>query len=158
MNTAIKDLSQLLTAKPLRELDIERIKKNIPHRYPFLFVDKVKIIEDKKYGVGIKNVNANEPYFKGHFPQKPIMPGVLILETMAQTCAAMMMEYPEYKNKIAFFMGIEKAKFRRAVVPGDKLEIACEILRHGAMGKCKFNAYISGQLCAEAQLSFIMEG
>ncbi|HUT86319.1 MAG TPA: 3-hydroxyacyl-ACP dehydratase FabZ [Elusimicrobiales bacterium] len=158
MTVKEKDLSKLLTQQPVKELDTAQIMQTIPHRYPFLLIDKLKIIEDKKYAVGIKCVTVNEPFFKGHFPSKPVMPAVLILESMAQSCAAMMMTYPEYKNKIAYFMAIEKAKFRKPVFPGSVIETALEILRHGTMGKCRFASYVNKELVAQAQMSFVLEG
>lgn len=154
----IENLKKLLTAVPIKELDTEQIMQTIPHREPFLFIDKLKIIEDKKYAVGIKYIKPNESFFKGHFPLKPIFPAVLILEVMAQTCGALMLSYPEYKGRIAFFMGIEKAKFRKPVLPGNILQTALEILRHGAMGKCRACAYVDGKTVAEAQMSFVLDG
>ncbi len=144
--------------KPVRVLNSEEITKIIPHRYPFLMIDKVEIIEENKKGLGIKCVSANELYFHGHFPEKPIMPGVLILEAMAQTSAAMMMGLPEMKGKFAYFAGINKAKFRRQVVPGDTLILSVEILKiKSKIGKVKGEAYVGDELACEADLIFAID-
>lgn len=137
---------------PVRVLECEEIIKIIPHRYPFLLVDKVEIMEENKFGIGTKCVTVNELYFQGHFPHKPVMPGVLILEAMAQTAAAMMMSLPENKGKIAYIAGINKAKFRRQVIPGDVLKMHIEIIRFkGKIGRLKGQTYVDGQPAAEAE-------
>ncbi len=136
-------------------VDIEDIKKILPHRYPFLLVDR--IVEMDKYTriVGIKNVSINEPFFMGHFPQRPVMPGVLIIEAMAQTAGVLTLQRPDTRGKLAYFMVIDKAKFRRAVVPGDQLRLEIDVLRFGTkVGKVKGTATVEGEVAAEAELTF----
>jgi 3-hydroxyacyl-[acyl-carrier-protein] dehydratase len=138
--------------KPVRTISCEEILTIIPHRYPFLLVDKVEIVEENKSCVGTKCVTANELYFHGHFPSKPILPGVLILEAMAQTAASMMMSAPEMKGHFAYIAGINKAKFRRLVVPGDVLKLYVETIRFkGKIGKLRGTAYVGGEMAAEAE-------
>jgi beta-hydroxyacyl-ACP dehydratase FabZ len=137
---------------PVRTISCEEILKIIPHRYPFLLVDKVEIIVENKSCVGTKCVTANELYFHGHFPAKPVMPGVLILEAMAQTAASMMMSMPETRGHFAYIAGINRAKFRRLVVPGDVLKLFVETLRFkGKIGKLQGAAYVGQELAAEAE-------
>ena len=136
-------------------LDFDALKKAIPHRFPFLLIDKVTITDPEKSAVGIKNVSGNEPFFQGHFPEKAIMPGVLIVEALAQVACALFLSRPENKNKLAFFMGMEEIKFRKPVVPGDRLELKIEILKmRDRFGKAKGEAFVEGQLVAEAVFSF----
>ncbi|MCX5792105.1 MAG: 3-hydroxyacyl-ACP dehydratase FabZ [Elusimicrobia bacterium] len=138
--------------KPIRVINCEEILKIIPHRYPFLLVDKVEIVVENKSCVGTKCVTANELYFHGHFPTKPILPGVLILEAMAQTAASMMMSMPETKGHFAYIAGINRAKFRRLVVPGDVLKLFVETLKFkGKIGKLRGLAYVDQELAAEAE-------
>jgi len=137
--------------------DINAIKKMLPHRYPFLLVDKVVELELGKRIVGVKNVTVNEPFFQGHFPQKPIMPGVLIIEAMAQTGGLLLLSYLEdYEGKLAYFTSIDKAKFRRQVIPGDQLFFVVEVLdRKRNIFKLKGKAFknsINGELAAEAEI------
>ena len=139
------------TGAPVRVLGCEEILKIIPHRYPFLLIDKVEILEENLRSVGTKCVTANELYFHGHFPTKPIMPGVLLLESMAQTAAAMMMSAPGMAGRFAYIAGINKAKFRRQVVPGDVLKIHVEVVRFKAkVGKLRGTAYVGDEVAAEA--------
>ncbi len=141
--------------EPLRIIPCEEILKVIPHRYPFLMVDRVEVVQEGKYCVGVKCVSANELYFHGHFPEKPIMPGVLMLEGMAQTAAAMMMNLPETKGRLGFFAGINKARFRRQVVPGDVLKMHVEIVKFkSSVGKVKAQAWVGDEAAAEAELTF----
>jgi 3-hydroxyacyl-[acyl-carrier-protein] dehydratase len=141
--------------KPVRVIPCEEILKIIPHRYPFMMVDRVEVVEEGKYCVGVKCVSANELYFHGHFPEKPIMPGVLMLEGMAQTAAAMMMDLPETKGRLGFFAGISKAKFRRQVVPGDVLNMHVEIIKFkSSVGKVRARAWVGDESAAEAELTF----
>jgi len=136
-------------------LNFDALKKAIPHRYPFLLIDKVTITEPDKSAVGIKSVSGNEPFFQGHFPEHAIMPGVLIVEAMAQVACALFLSKPEAKNKLAFFMGMEEIKFRKPVVPGDRLELKIEILQmRSRFGKAKGEAFVEGQLVTEATFTF----
>ncbi|BAF60951.1 3-hydroxymyristoyl/3-hydroxydecanoyl-(acyl carrier protein) dehydratases [Pelotomaculum thermopropionicum SI] len=136
-------------------LDINQIKEIIPHRYPFLLVDRILSVEDGRKAVGLKNVSANEPYFQGHFPGYPVMPGVLIIEAMAQVGAVAVLRLPEFAGKMAFFAGIDRARFRRQVVPGDQLRIEVELQKlRGTVGKARGAAYVGQELAAEAELMF----
>jgi len=137
--------------------DINAIKKMLPHRYPFLLVDKVVDIDIGKRIVGVKNVTINEPFFQGHFPQKPVMPGVLIIEAMAQTGGLLILNFfDSYEGKLAYFTSIDKAKFRKQVIPGDQLFFDVEVTdRKRNIFKLKAKAYknsINGELAAEAEL------
>ncbi|WP_338548046.1 3-hydroxyacyl-ACP dehydratase FabZ [Roseovarius phycicola] len=146
----------------LQTADIERIKRLIPHRYPFLLVDKVVDIDGYQTARGIKNVTMNEPHFQGHFPAKPIMPGVTIVEAMAQTAAVMVGAAlgMEDRNLLVYFMAIDSCKFRRMVVPGDVLEMKLETLRGKPGGKVwKFRgvAKVGDELAAEAEFAAMMD-
>jgi len=135
-------------------LDINGILKLLPHRYPFLLVDGVEEMERLKRIVGIKNVTMNEQFFQGHFPEKPIMPGVLILESMAQTAALLMLhEIPDREKKLLYFAAIDNARFRRPVVPGDQLKLEVTVVNwRGSICKFQAHAYVRGELAAEAEL------
>lgn len=136
-------------------MDINQIMQTLPHRYPFLLVDRMEEVEPGKRAVGIKNVTINEPFFQGHFPGYPVMPGVLIIEAMAQVGAVSLLSMPEYAGKLALFAGIDGARFRRQVVPGDTLRIEVEVTRlRGKVGKSKAKATVNGELAAEAELMF----
>ena len=143
-------------AAPIRSLDTMAVKKAIPHRYPFLLVDKIDVIQEDKYCIGTKMVTANEHFFEGHFPGQPVMPGVLIIESMAQTACAMLLSKGGFENKVAFFMGIDEAKFRNPVLPGCVIKHHIEILRLGRAGKFKGEAYVDGKLAAEATMTFAL--
>lgn len=136
-------------------LDITQIQAILPHRYPFLLVDRIVEYELGKRVVGIKNVTLNEPFFAGHFPGAPVMPGVLIVEAMAQTAGVMMLaSLPDRETKLVFFTGIDGAKFRRPVVPGDQLRIEMTVLKlRPRYIKLRGEAYVEGQLVAEAEIS-----
>lgn len=139
------------------ELNIQQIKEVIPHRYPFLLVDKIVEVEEGKRAVGIKNVTVNEPFFQGHFPEFPVMPGVLIIEALAQVGAAAMLMKEENKGKIGFLAGIDGARFRGQVVPGDTLTLEVEITRlKGAIGKGQAKAKVGDRLVAEAEIMFAL--
>jgi len=139
-------------------LSTEEIKALLPHRYPFLLVDQIQEMEAGVRAVGIKNVTVNEPFFPGHFPQKAVMPGVLIVEAMAQVGACAILSLPDYQGKLVLFAGIDQARFRRQVVPGDRLVMEVEVLKmRGAVGKAKGTARVDGQVAAEAQLTFAVE-
>jgi len=141
-------------ALPIEAADIMRI---IPHRYPFLLVDRVVELEPGRRVVAIKNVTANEPQFTGHFPDRPIMPGVLMVEAMAQAGAVAVLTLPEYAGKLALFAGIDECRFRRTVLPGDtlRMEVTVEKLR-GMFGRAKGVASVDGDVACEATLSFII--
>ena len=139
----------------MADIDLQRILKLLPHRYPFLMIDKVKELEPKKRVIAIKNVSNNEPQFQGHFPGRPIMPGVLILEAFAQAAVVMMLaadaDAPE--NQVYYYLGIDNARFKKPVIPGDQLEL--EVTFDRAMrGIGKFNcvARVSGEVVAEASI------
>lgn len=139
-------------------LDINEIQKILPHRYPFLLVDKILEIEEDKRIVGQKNVTMNEPFFQGHFPGYPVMPGVLIVEALAQVGAVLMLRKPEYEGKIALFAGIDKIRFRRQVVPGDVLKLEAEIIKiRGGIGKAKATATVDGELVCEGEIMFAIQ-
>jgi len=140
--------------------DLDLIKRIIPHRYPFLLVDKVRDMEPYKGAVGIKNVTANEPHFQGHFPDTPIMPGVTIIEAMAQTAAVLVgisMDLAD-KDMLVYFMAIDGCKFRRKVVPGDVLELHVSVKRHGSkVWKFHGEAMVEGELAAAADFTAMMD-
>ena len=144
----------------LKTADIELIQRIIPHRYPFLLVDRVVEIDGTKTAVGIKNVTMNEPQFTGHFPGMPVMPGVLMVEAMAQTAAVMVgvgMDLAD-KNFGVYFMAIDNVKFRRKVGPGDTLRMAVETIRGGGkVWKFKGNATVEGELACECEFTAMMD-
>ncbi|MFC0296517.1 3-hydroxyacyl-ACP dehydratase FabZ [Geobacillus jurassicus] len=138
-------------------LDIQQIQSIIPHRYPFLLVDRILEIEEGKRAVGIKNVSANESFFAGHFPEYPVMPGVLIVEALAQVGAVVLLQSEENRGRLAFFAGIDNCRFKRQVRPGDQLRLEVEILRaRGAIGKGKGVATVDGELACETELMFAL--
>ncbi len=146
-------------AKELNELDVNEIMKMIPHRYPFLLIDKVVDIVKGESAVGEKGVTVSEPYFQGHFPQRPIMPGVLIVETMAQTAGVLVVHSlgDEAMNKLVYFMTIDSARFRRPVVPGDMLRIhVTRKQNRGAVWKFDGKAMVNDTLVAEATFSAML--
>ena len=136
-------------------MNINQIMETIPHRYPFLLIDTIEEIEEGRKAVGKKCVSGNEPFFQGHFPGNPVMPGVLIIEALAQVGAVAMLSIPEWKGKTAYFAGSEKAKFRKKVVPGDVLMLETTIVKvKGPMGIGKGIATVDGVKVAEAELTF----
>ena len=139
-------------------LNVKEIMKIIPHRYPFLLIDKIEDYIPGEKATGIKNVTINEQFFCGHFPDEPIMPGVLIVEALAQTGAVAILSLPEFKGKIAMFAGINNLKFKRAVVPGDTLKLEVEIIkRKGPVGIGKALATVNGELTVSGELTFAIK-
>ena len=136
-------------------LDIKQIQRILPHRYPFLLVDSILELQEGVKAVGVKNVTINEPFFQGHFPGNPIMPGVLIVEAMAQVGAVAILSKEEYKNKLAVFAGIDNMRRRRQVVPGDRLRMEVELvaMKRG-IGKAKAKASVNGEVAASGELMF----
>ena len=140
------------------ELNANEIQKILPHRYPFLLVDRILDFEPGKWAKGIKCVSANEMQFLGHFPEYHVMPGVLIIEALAQTGAVAMLAEEENKGKIALFGGIRNARFRKQVVPGDVLELSCEITsRRGPVGIGQATATVNGKVAVIAELTFAIQ-
>ncbi len=139
-------------------VNIEEIMEIIPHRYPFLFVDKVEIVEEGIKGIGFKNVTMNEYFFQGHFPGKPVMPGVIIIETMAQVGAVILLSKEELKGRIPFFAGINKFRFKKVVKPGDTLRMEVEITKvRGSIGIGQGTAYVGDEVAAEGEFMFAIE-
>jgi len=138
-------------------LDIEQIKEIIPHRYPFLLVDRILEVEEGKKAVGLKNVSANEEFFNGHFADYPVMPGVLIVEALAQVGAVAMLKKEENQGRLAFFAGIDNCRFKKQVRPGDQLRLEVEIVRaRGSIGKGKGIATVDGELVCETDIMFAL--
>ena len=139
-------------------LDINQIKEIIPHRYPFLLVDRILEVEEGHKAIGIKNVTANEEFFNGHFPDYPVMPGVLIIEALAQVGAVAMLKKEENRGRLALFAGIDKCRFKRQVKPGDQLRLEVEMIRFkGPMGKGKGIATVDGELVCETEIMFALQ-
>ena len=139
-------------------LNTKEIMEILPHRAPFLLIDRIDELEPGKRAVGCKAVTYNEPFFAGHFPQEPVMPGVLICEALAQTGAVALLSSEEYKGKLAFFGGINQARFCKKAVPGDVLRMEVELIKcKGPVGVAKATAYIDGEVCTEAELTFVIQ-
>ena len=137
-------------------LSIVEIQKLLPHRYPFLFVDRVLELEPLKSAVGIKNVTMNEWPFIGHFPTNPVMPGVLILESMVQVGGLTMLR-SENLGELAFLVGVDKVRFRKPVIPGDQLKIVTEVLQfHGTIGKIRARSFVNNEVVAEGEFSIVL--
>lgn len=138
-------------------IGVKEIMKIIPHRQPMLLVDRVEIVEEDKKAVGFKGVTYNEPYFAGHFPQEPVMPGVLIMEAMAQTTAVLLLNKEEMRGKVGYYAGINKAKFRKKVVPGSMLRMEVEVTRQrGPLAVAYGKAYTDEGLAAEGEMTFMI--
>lgn len=156
MPTPLPDTMQTAAEGPARTLDIVEIMRLLPHRYPFLLIDRVIEIEPKKRIVALKNVSINEQFFAGHFPAYPIMPGVLIIEAMAQAGGALLMSEisASIENQLIVFTSIERAKFRRPVTPGDQLRIEVDVIVwRGKAGKMRGRGTVEGKLACEATIS-----
>ena len=139
-------------------IDCIEIQKIMPHRFPFLLVDRISELQPKKMAVGIKNVTINEPFFQGHFPGYPVMPGVLIVEAIAQVAGILAFKSGA-KGDSVYFMSIEKAKFRKPVIPGDQLRLEVKVIKQrGNVWKCAGDAYVEGKLVAEAELTAMVSG
>ncbi len=139
-------------------LDTQAIMEIIPHRYPFLLVDRIIALEDGQSATGIKNVTFNEPFFMGHFPSNPVMPGVLIIEALAQVGAVSLLNCDPFKGKTAYFAGIKKCKFKRKVIPGDTLTLKVEIIRlRENYGTGKATAWVGDEVACEAELAFMIQ-
>ena len=142
---------------PPRALTAAEIETILPHRYPFALVDKILDYTPGEWARGIKCVSRDEPFFQGHFPQHPVMPGVLILEALAQTGAVAALSLPENRGKLALFGGIKNARFRRQVLPGDVLTLECELTeQHGPVGIGKATAWVDGERAVNAELMFVI--
>lgn len=141
----------------MKSLNIKEIQEIIPHRHPFLLLDAIEDYEPGEYAVGYKCVTYREDFFKGHFPEKPVMPGVLIIEALAQAGTVAILSIPENQGKIAFFGGIQKCRFKGMVVPGDKLKLETRIIkRKGPLGVGEAVASVEGKVVANAELTFIV--
>ncbi|MEG2289771.1 MAG: 3-hydroxyacyl-ACP dehydratase FabZ [Clostridium sp.] len=148
-------MSDLIEDKSNVKLNIKEIQNIIPHRYPFLFVDSVEELEPMKRAIGYKNVTMNEYFFQGHFPEEPVLPGVIIIEALAQVGAIALLYDEAFRGKIAYFGGIKNARFRRKVVPGDRLKLEVEIIKiKGPMGIGKAVATVDGNIACECELTF----
>ena len=138
-------------------LGVKEIEEIIPHRHPFLLIDCIEELEPGVRAVGYKAVTFHEDFFRGHFPQEPVMPGVLIVEALAQTGAVAILSVPENKGKVAYFGAINNAKFKKKVVPGDKLKLECEIIKQkGPVGVGKATATVDGKVAVAAELTFMV--
>ncbi|MDH5716221.1 MAG: 3-hydroxyacyl-ACP dehydratase FabZ [Spirochaetia bacterium] len=136
-------------------MDIKKIMDYLPHRYPFLLVDRIIELSEKRI-VGIKNVTRNEDFFNGHFPGLPVMPGVLQIEAMAQTAGLYALNQPGNREKIGLFVGIDNARFRRMVVPGDQLKMEIDIIKSGRVMACHGTATVEGDIACEADMKFMV--
>ena len=136
---------------------IEEIMQMLPHRYPFLLVDRLEVEIPGEKGVGIKNITMNEEFFQGHFPGNPVMPGVLIVEALAQTGAVAILSQENFKGKTAYFGGLNNVKFKHKVVPGDRLRLECEIIKQkGPVGVGKATATVDGKIAVVGELTFMI--
>jgi len=152
-------MSDETTPRTLKTADISRIMKLLPHRYPFLLIDKMVDLDGEESGTGIKNVTINEPFFQGHFPGRPVMPGVLLVEAMAQTCGALVLDHlgDAHAGKLVFFMSIDKCRFRKPVVPGDTVHFHVKLSnRRPPVWKYWAEAHVDGKKVAEAEIGAML--
>ena len=152
-------MTEATEGKTLKSADILRIMKILPHRYPFLLIDKLVDLDGEQSGTGIKNVTMNEPFFQGHFPGRPVMPGVLLIEAMAQTAGAIVLEHlgDEHAGKLVFFMSIDKARFRKPVGPGDTVHFKATLAhKRPPVWKYWVEAYVDGKRVAEAEIGAML--
>ena len=148
-------MEEMVAGAQARTFDIQDILKCLPHRYPFLLVDRITYFERGVRASGYKNLTANEPFFQGHFPNYPLMPGVYMIEALAQLGGTIILGPDDFRRRIAFLTGIEKAKFRRPVVPGDRLDMETTLLRSRSnMGWVRGEARVDGKLACSAELMF----
>lgn len=155
------EATERTTSADAAEIDTLRIMELIPHRPPFLMIDKVVDVVAGERAIGVKNVTINDGFFRGHFPARPVMPGVLIIEAMAQTAAVLVVHTlgPMAQGKLVYFMSVDNARFRRPVVPGDTLKVHVTSLRHrGNVWKFEGQAKVDGKLCAEATYAAMIMG
>lgn len=147
----------VMSAAP-KTLTIDEIKGILPHRYPFLLIDRIKDYAPGEFAIAEKCVTVNEPFFQGHFPEYPVMPGVLIIEALAQAGAVALLSMPENRGKLALFGGIKNARFKKQVRPGDVLELSCRLVRmHGPVGIGEAVARVNGKIAAQAELTFALQ-
>jgi len=138
-------------------MDIRQIKEFLPHRYPFLLVDRITYLEPGQKGLGFKNLTANEQFFEGHFPFRPVMPGVLMVEALAQLACVTILVKDEYKGSLGVFTGIDGFKFRNMVVPGDRLDLEVELIKmRGPLGRVKCVAKVGDKIACEGEFSFAL--
>ena len=152
-------MSDVTSAKTLQAIDIDRILKLLPHRYPFLLIDRMEQMDGEDSGVAIKNVTMNEPCFMGHFPGKPIFPGVLLIEAMAQAAGALVLNHvgDQHAGKLVYFMSIDKARFRRPVTPGDQVKFHVKLAqRRPPVWKYTAEALVDGKKVAEAEIGAML--
>jgi 3-hydroxyacyl-[acyl-carrier-protein] dehydratase len=139
-------------------VDIREIQRVLPHRYPFLLVDRIIELEPGRRARGIKNVTINEPFFAGHFPGYPVMPGVLVLEALAQVGACALLSQEEWQDRLAYLAGVDRMRFKRMVVPGDQLVLEVELVKlKGLIGKARGRATVEGELVAAGEFMFALE-
>lgn len=146
------------TTVETRSMDIVEIMEILPHRYPFLLVDRITEYVPGEYSKGYKNLSMNEEFFQGHFPNNPVMPGVLQLEAMAQTAAPILLTLDQYKGRLALFAGVDNVRFKNIVRPGDKFEMETQMTKiKGPIAKCSAKGYVDGKLCVEADFTIAIK-